>query len=115
MKGLSGEKWQRARPRVSRALCRSEYPHPAHFSLLIQHPAFLFCTLHRVEIPNPGSNSYLAPHLLFSATNRLDRTIHRSGSSAAFEIPIRGVTATSASGTRSPSRIRSGDEISDAP
>src|SRR5665213_418312 len=48
-------------------------------------------------------------------TNRLDLTIHRSGSSAAFEIPIRRVTATSESATRVPERIRSGDELSEAP
>ena len=44
-------------------------------------------------------------------TNSLDRTIHRSGSSAAFEIPILGVYRHIRIGTSSPARIRSGDAI----
>lgn len=55
------------------------------------------------------------PFHFLPETYELDRTIHRRGSSAALEMPIRGVTATSESGTGSPDKIRSGDVISETP
>jgi hypothetical protein len=97
----------------------SSIPHPFR----IPHPDFPASCIpapHSALGRNSGFRIHLASHLSsglrrFPDTNALDRTIHRSGSAAALEIPIRGVTATSSSRTGSPSRIRSGDEISDAP
>ena len=71
------------------------------------------CIGSKFRIPDSSHVSSLLS--LRPETNALDLTIHRSGSEAALTIPIRGVTATSLSRTGSPSRIRNGDEISDAP
>src|ERR1017187_1710632 len=46
---------ERTRPRANRALCHSLYPNPTRPSFLIPYSAILFCTLHRVEIPQPTS------------------------------------------------------------
>src|ERR1019366_1871548 len=42
-----------------RALHRFMHPHPSSHLISSPHPAFLFCILHRVEIPCPVSISSL--------------------------------------------------------
>src|ERR1039458_1532498 len=59
---VSGEKGE-GRDRTGRALSlvhhSARIPNPAQHSILLPHPVFLFCTLHRVEIPQPASISPL--------------------------------------------------------